>query len=195
MMCILALCQIAHIYIVKQYLSLQLGLVIKMTTYKVILLSGNHDLEFNLTVRKAYSFSIVAGSNVVNGVSLTCAEKVNLKFISTFKVNISRVNFFGCNANEITDVDQTILEESVFASLNSAPGSVFTFTRSSVNILRTLFQNLCLTGSAMSTPSTCRYAKIYPAEIGGAIASLNSTIKIFDSAFEANRENSICQEK
>lgn len=101
------------------------------TTYKVILLSGNHDLEFNLTVRKAYSFSIVADSNVVNEVSLTCAEQVNLKFISTVKVNISRVIFFGCIANKVTDVDQTILEESVFTS----PGLMFTFTRSSVKIL------------------------------------------------------------
>ena len=155
-----------------------------------ILLPGNHNLEVNLIIRNVSFFSIVvAESKEIEEVSITCTEDVNIKFLSTIGVKVSNIKFIDCLANEVNNVDQFTLEDSVFTSLNDTPGSAFIITESSVNILRTSF--LCLIGSVWNSSSICRYAKTCPAEVGGAIVSLNSTVVIFDSLFKESKGETV----
>ena len=148
-----------------------------------ILLPGNHVLKENLIIRNVSFFSIlVLESTRTEEVSLSCAEDASIKFQTALSIKVSNIAFIGCVANEIENVDQFRLDDSIYIFLNDTPGLAFIITNTSINIQRTLF--LSPTGSV---ENSSRYAKIFPVEFYGVIISFNSTIVIFDSTFKGSK--------
>ena len=105
-----------------------------------------------------------------------------MKFQSTLNIT-----FIGCLANEIENVEQFRLEDSMFTYLNDTPGLAFIIiTESLVTIQRTSF--LSPIGSVQNYSSLYTQAHHYPLEFYGAIISLNSKLVIYiDSTFEGSQ--------
>ena len=157
-----------------------------------ILLPGSHVLKENLIIRNVSFFSLIVEvqSKRAEEVTLSCAEHVSMKFQSTLSIKVSSITFTGCVANQIENVDQFRLEDSIFAFLNNSQGLALNITESSVFIRRTSFLHILPIGSVWNNSS---YAKTYhyPIEFYGVIISLNSTLVILDSAFEGSKVGSI----
>ena len=155
-----------------------------------ILLSGNHVLKENLVIKNVSYFSLIVEVGTEE-VSLLCAEHVSMKFQSTLSIQVSSITLIGCVANQVENVGQFRLEDSIIIFLKNSPELALSIIESSVLIRRTSFLHIHPIGSVQNSSSYAKTYYRYPVEFYGAIISLNSTLVILDSAFEGSKVGSI----
>jgi hypothetical protein len=92
---------------------------------------GEHNLDSELQISNAISFSMIAdtSSSSNNNVTIVCNRDGGFKFIGGHNIYVKGLNFVGCTGNKLEYVDQFTIEDTSFVGRKRNP---YTRTRGSI---------------------------------------------------------------
>lgn len=158
----------------------------------IVLLSGKHSLDQNISFSNLIDLKIYSESNA----TVMCIFSTFLSFENIGRVYIQNVNFVGCGGNLVNNVDEFVLRETTFEGKGKS-GTALTIVNTTADIIDCAFVRNQF-GTIMES---LRSIKIILSDInwflvgdvtgivrvGGAIISTFSNISITDSNFEDNQ--------
>ena len=159
----------------------------------LLLLQGNHSLNSTISLENLNKFQILTAEGA-NTVIITCTESVNLSLHQINEVNISGVEFIGCQGSRFESIAQLFLKNLTFISLYSTGAALEIVDIRSVHIARSFF----ISNSAGNQQSQIEFLEFLKgtytfysnietqAKVGGALIISHSNVNITESQFEGN---------
>ena len=160
----------------------------------LILQSGTHVLESNLTISNVIKFRMSSGSSS-NDVTIRCKRFTKFVFQEANFIDLSGIKFVGCVETTVKSVDLFTLTDVSFTA-KDVIGTAIKITNSNAKFIESKFSSnqgsevhsITCTGDSISGYDL-KEPDLSSIKVtaGGAIVALRSKISIIQSTFEENR--------
>ncbi len=162
-------------------------------------LPGNHSLNGELSLSRVDNFSMTMGIGSYGAVFIECDSQLGRFDISdTTFVTIKDLHFVGCGGNRVSQVEQFIVEDTIFEGVEGSGTALLLNEVTAVSIVRSSFisntHGSMFIGQEISTNNGILrhiYGYIYlhqdpSLSLGGALYTASSNILIVRSNFTGN---------
>ena len=182
-----ATCPAGPCYTLSQFATNQSQLIKLNTT--LLFLSGNHSLNFAITITDSNYFSMLSQSP--SKPNIHCQYDANITFNNISNMTIHGISFRGCGGNKISAVNQLTVESCFFIG-NENSGTALNIIQSNAVFIDCFFlsnrvgtyHGPILILENQEEPSYTNFT-LY-AFVGGALIANQSSVSLVGSKFEKN---------